>query len=89
VTVSLGVKNPDELDVSLATVMSAVINDKDISEDAGILHHDESVDLLPSNIELSGMETMLFNIISREYVLKNYVDTVRNNYDYILIDCMP
>ena len=88
-TVSLGVKDPDELDVSLATVMSSIVNDKDVAEDAGILHHDEGVDLLPSNIELSGMETMLFNIMSREYVLKNYVDTVRKNYDYILIDCMP
>ena len=48
-TVSLGIKNPDELDISLATVMDAVINEKDLPEDAGILHHDEGVDLLPSN----------------------------------------
>lgn len=88
-TVSLGIKNPDELDISLATVMDAVINEKDLPEDAGILHHDEGVDLLPSNIELSGMETGLFNIMSREYVLKGYIETVRKNYDYILIDCMP
>ena len=88
-TVSLGIKNPDELDISLATVMDAVINEKDLLEDAGILHHDEGVDLLPSNIELSGMETGLFNIMSREYVLKGYIETVRKNYDYILIDCMP
>ena len=88
-TVSLGIKNHDELDISLATVMDAVINEKDLSEDAGILHHDEGVDLLPSNIELSGMETGLFNIMSREYVLKGYIETVRKNYDYILIDCMP
>nr|MBQ4454353.1 ParA family protein [Clostridia bacterium] len=88
-TVSLGIKNPDELDISLATVMDAVINEKDLLEDAGILHHDEGVDLLPSNIELSGMETGLFNIMSREYVLKGYIETVRKNYDYILVDCMP
>ena len=88
-TVSLGIKNPDELDVSLATVMGAVIEDETLPEDAGIIHHEEGVDLLPSNIELSGMETGLFNIMSREYVLRNYIDTVRKNYDYILIDCMP
>ena len=88
-TVSLGIRNPDDLDVSLATVMDAVINDEDLIEDAGILHHKEGMDLLPSNIELSGMETGLFNIMSREYVLKNYISTVRKNYDYILIDCMP
>ena len=82
-TVSLGIKNPDELDISLATVMDAVINEKDLPEDAGILHHDEGVDLLPSNIELSGMETGLFNIMSREYVLKGFlltmVDSRTNN----------
>ena len=88
-TISLGIKNPDELDVSLATVMDAAIEDRPIDESAGILHHDEGVDILPSNIELSGMETGLFNIMSREYVLRNYIDTVRKNYDYILIDCMP
>ena len=88
-TVSLGIKKPDDLDVSLATVMDAVINEKALPEDAGIIRHKEGVDLLPSNIELSGMETGLFNIMSREYVLKGYVETVRKNYDYILIDCMP
>lgn len=88
-TISLGIKNPDALDVSLATVMDAAIEDRPIDESAGILHHGEGVDILPSNIELSGMETGLFNIMSREYVLRNYIDSVRKNYDYILIDCMP
>ena len=88
-TISLGIKNPDALDVSLATVMDAAIEDRPMDESAGILHHGEGVDILPANIELSGMETGLFNIMSREYVLRNYVDSVRKNYDYILIDCMP
>ena len=88
-TVSFGIQKPDDLDISLATVMSALINDEDLAEGAGILHQGEGVDLLPSNIELSGMETRLFNILNREYVLGNYVDMVRKHYDYILIDCMP
>lgn len=88
-TISLGIKNPDALDVSLATVMDAAIEDRPMDESAGILHHGEGVDIFPSNIELSGMETGLFNIMSREYVLRNYIDSVRKNYDYILIDCMP
>ena len=82
-------QNPDQLEVTLTTVMDATIEDRPIDEFSGILHHDEGVDLLPSNIELSGMETGLFNIMSREYVLRNYIDSVRKNYDYILIDCMP
>ena len=88
-TISLGVKNPDDLDASLATVMDAVIDDVLIEENLGILHHEEGVDLMPANIELSGMETGLFNIMSREYVLKNYIDKVRHNYDFVIIDCMP
>lgn len=88
-TISLGIKNPDALDVSLATVMDAAIEDRPMDESAGILHHGEGVDILPANIELSGMETGLFNIMSREYVLRNYINSVRRNYDYILIDCMP
>ena len=88
-TISLGIKNPDALDVSLATVMDVAIEDRPMDESAGILHHGEGVDILPSNIELSGMETGLFNIMNREYVLRNYIDSVRKNYDYILIDCMP
>lgn len=88
-TISLGVKNPDGLDASLATVMDAVIDDVLIAENLGILHHEEGVDLMPANIELSGMETGLFNVMSREHVMKNYIDKVRHNYDYVIIDCMP
>lgn len=72
-TVSLGIKNPDELDVSLSTLMQAVISDESTPDDA-VLKHSEGVDLLPSNIELSGMETGLFNVMSREYVLKNAIE---------------
>ena len=87
-TVSLGIKNPDELEVSLSSLMQSVIDDEPLAEGA-IIRHQESVDLLPSNIELSGMETGLFNVMSREYVLKNAIDGMRKSYDYILIDCMP
>ena len=62
-TVSLGIKNPDELEVSLSSLMQSVIDDEPLAEGA-IIRHQESVDLLPSNIELSGMETGLFNVMS-------------------------
>lgn len=83
-TVSLGVKNPDELDVSLSTLMQSVIEEEQPPGNA-IIAHNEGVDLLPSNIELSGMETGLFNVMSREYVLKSCIEGMRKNYDYILI----
>ena len=54
-TIALGNKNPDALDDTLASAMNAVIDDRPFDETAGILHHSEGVDLLPSNIELSGI----------------------------------
>ena len=88
-TVSLGNKNPDELQVTLASVMQNVLDERNMDPGFGIIRHPEGMDLLPSNIELSAFEAGLFNAISREYVLKEYIGSVRNNYDYILIDCMP
>ncbi len=88
-TDSLGWKEPDKLPVSLASIMENVIMEEPIEPDAGILHHNEGVDILPANIELSAMEVALVNIMSREMVLKNYLEQVKGNYDYVLIDCMP
>lgn len=88
-TVSLGVKTPDELPISIATFMQDIIEDKAIPEDYGIIHHAEGVDLLPSNIELSAFEVGLINVMSREYVLRDTLEPLKQKYDYILIDCMP
>ena len=88
-TESLGYMNPDSIDTTLSTLMQKAIEEQPISEDEGILHHNEGVDLVPANIELSGMETALVNIMSRERALKGYIDRVKDNYDYVLIDCTP
>jgi chromosome partitioning protein len=88
-TVSLGVKMPDELHISIATLMQDIIEDKAIPEDYGIIHHTEGVDLLPSNIELSAFEVGLINVMSREYVLRDTLEPLKQKYDHILIDCMP
>ena len=55
----------------------------------GILHHQENVDLLPVNIELSALEVTMGNVMSREMIMKEYIDVIRSRYDYIRIDCMP
>ena len=86
---ALGIRDPDHLDVTLATIMQNIIDEKEFPDDFGIWQHPEGIAFVPANIELSGMETRLVNTMSREYVLKAYVDQVRKNYDYILIDCMP
>ena len=88
-TMSLGYPRPDDLPISLATIMQDIVDDNPIDVQKGILHHGEGVDLLPSNIELSGLEVRLINAISRERVLKTCMNEVKKNYDYVLIDCTP
>ena len=88
-TASLGYVEPDEIGTTLATIMMAIINEKEFEITDGILHHKENVDLLPANIELSALEVTMGNVMSRELIMKEYIEAVRTKYDYILIDCMP
>lgn len=87
-TVSLGNPCPDDLSPTLSDLMGKIMMENPITPDEGILHHPEGVDLVPSNIELSGMEVALVNAMSRETILRQYLDTVKQNYDYILLDCI-
>lgn len=86
---SLGIGEPDALKVTLSTILMNVVNEENIDPEEGIYHHEEGVDLLPGNIELSVMELTLANVISREMILREYIEVQRERYDYILIDCMP
>ena len=88
-TVSLGIKSPDDLDVTIATVMQRVIDERPPPDGYGIITHIEGVDLLPANIELSAFEVGLTNVMSREYVLREALEPLRSRYNRILIDCMP
>lgn len=88
-TASLGFTQPDKLEITLANVMANIINDEDFAADYGILKHEEGIDLMPGNIELSGLEVSLVNVMMRETILRRYIEMVKENYDYILIDCMP
>ena len=88
-TVALGYPRPDELPVTLSDLLGKVLQDQPFAPGEGILHHPEGVDLVPANITLAGTEVSLVNAMSREKVLKQYLDTVKGNYDFILLDCMP
>ena len=88
-TISLGYPVPDELPTTLSDMMAKVMMEKPIEPGEGILHHPEGIDLMPSNIELSGLEVSLVNAMSRETILRQYLDTVKQSYDFILLDCMP
>ena len=88
-TISLGYPQPDTLPVTLSDMMGKVLNDQPITPGEGILHHPEGVDLMPSDIQLSGMEVSLVNAMSRETILRQYLNTVRKQYTHILLDCQP
>jgi len=90
-TRSCKIENPDDLDVTLSELMANEMTgeDKDYILINNAIEHFENVDLIPSNISLSGTETMLFNCMSRESVLKRTIEPLRKHYDVILIDCMP
>jgi len=88
-TVSLGVKEPDKLTVTLATIIQHIINEQEIDPAEGIISHDEGIALMPSSNKLAGMEIVLAPIMGRETVLRQYIDKVRILYDYILIDTAP
>lgn len=88
-TQMLGWREADELSPSLATIMGKVIQDEPIQPGEGILRHMEGVDLMPGNIELSGIEVALVNTMSRETILRTWLTQVKRAYDYILLDCPP
>lgn len=88
-TAAVGYDEPDNMEISLATIMKMEINDVDIEPGYGILQNEEGFDVLPGNIELSELEVTLVNVMNRERIMKEYITMVSPFYDYILIDCAP
>ena len=88
-TTYMGIHDPDNIPVTLSTLMERSIKDEDINSKEAILKHDEGINLIPSNLELSSMEVSLVNAMSREFTLRNCLSDIKDKYDYVLIDCMP
>jgi len=88
-TISLGIKEPDKLPVTLSIMISNIINETNFDPLSGIVRHSDGVDLLPSNSTLAGMEISLAGLIGRETVLRQYINMVKQQYDYIIVDCAP
>jgi len=88
-TTYMGYYNADDIPITLATLMEYSLMDKEIENKDYVLHHKENIDLIPSNLDLSKLEMGLVNAMSREYTMKNSISNLKQDYDYILIDCMP
>lgn len=88
-TISLGYREPDRLEFTLASLLSEIIEEQKPSVSKTLIHHEEGVDLIPANIELSALEINLVNVMSREVMLRSLLESIKSEYDYIIIDCMP
>lgn len=88
-TISLGYPRPDELETTLFDLLNKTINEDSVSAGEGILHQAEGIDLIPANISLAGLEVALVNTMNRERILKQFLELVKGNYDYVFLDCMP
>ena len=88
-TISLGYPQPDDLELTLSDLLNGTINENPSSLDEILIHQQEGIDLIPSNISLAGLEVSLVNTMNRERILKQFLEPLRKRYDYILLDCMP
>jgi len=88
-TISLGWQQPDNLNDTLATIMNKIFKQLPINKKEGILQHSEGVDILPTNKELAAVELAMVAAINRETILSRYINTIRQEYDYIIIDTIP
>lgn len=88
-TTCMGYYNQEELQNTIGTLTYDTICNNEVKAEDSILHHKEGIDLIPSNLDLSAIEFSLVNAMSREFTLKNSIKDIKENYDYILIDCMP
>lgn len=88
-TTYAGWYDENELKYTLTDLMEQSMNDDEIKTKESILHHKENVDLIPSNLSLSALENSLTYAMSREYTLRNCLSSIKEDYDYILLDCQP
>lgn len=88
-TKMLGQRKPHDLRLSLGTALNEIVAGAEQGGHEEIMHHQEGFDFVPGNRTLSAVEIGLVNVMSRETVLKRYVDSVKQDYDYVLLDCRP
>jgi chromosome partitioning protein len=88
-TVSLGCQKPDGLTVTLATVMDSLIEETTFDAAKGIIRHEEGFDFMPANITLAKMELALAQAMGGETILKQYIEMVKPQYDFIVTDTAP
>ena len=85
----LGQRKPCDLPLPLANSMNDVVAGTLVCDHPEIIHHPEGFDFVPGNRSLSAVEVSLVNVVSIETVLWQYVNSVKQDDDYVLLDCRP
>lgn len=85
-TVALG-HNGDNT-INIQTLMAGEIEENEVKGDY-IINIKDNLDLIPGTLDLAGIEVSLVNVMSREMILKQVIEKIESNYDYIIIDCSP
>lgn len=88
-TIYAGWYDTEKIPITLPDLMEQLMNDEPIKTKEAILHHKEDVDIIPSSLDLSALEMSLINAMSREYTMRNCLSEVKQNYNFIVLDCMP
>ncbi|MFI3254503.1 MAG: ParA family protein [Eubacteriales bacterium] len=88
-SISLGLQNPDELEVTVANMLVSVQKKQEFDQFSAIYQHPEGIDFLPANIDLCNFEVNAVSAMKREYILGKFVDMLEGHYDCIVIDCCP
>ena len=88
VSAGFGYRDCDDSNETLTALMDAVMKDEDIPSECFIRHQAEGIDIICSNIGLAGTEVQLVNAMSREYVLKQILYGIKDQYDAVIIDCI-
>ena len=89
ISTSLGM-HADEFTNTLVNLMTDAIDSEVTADDIhSCIRKVGNIDILPSNLSLAAIDYKLMNAYGREHILKNVIDTIRDDYEYILIDCPP
>lgn len=88
-TVCFGYDNTDNINTTIYDLMSLSIEEKSLPKKEEYVISIGNIDIIPCNLQLSAIEIALVNVMSRELVLKSIVDEIKEDYDYVIIDCSP
>ena len=88
-SMSFGIEQPDELELSMHEILLMVMEGREVPKSSNYIIHDDKLDIIPSNLNLTVSEMNLRNELGGERTLSELLEPLRSSYDYIVIDTNP